>query len=102
MNRRKPCLLVLTVASGLGCATPMETIRARAIERAAFDLGCPAESLTTVKLGDTTRIGASPETAGVERTVVGVSGCSKKAVYVVECTVGSCNAQLNADTKPTE
>jgi hypothetical protein len=88
---------VLIAASG--CATPFETVRARAVERASFDLGCPADQLSATKIGDTTRIGATPRDPGVERTVVGVIGCKQKAVYVVDCVIGSCNAQLNADTK---
>jgi hypothetical protein len=91
---------VLVAASG--CATPFETVRARAVERASFDLGCPADSLSATKIGDTTRIGATPRDPGVERTVVGIIGCKQKAVYVVDCVIGSCNAQLNADTKPAD
>lgn len=82
-----------------GCLTPYTKVRATALERAAFDLGCPSESLTATRIGDTTRVGATPQSPGVERSVIGVTGCSQKAVYVVECVTDACNAVLNADTQ---
>lgn len=83
-----------------GCRSSPETIRRTALQRAAFDLSCPAESLSATQLGDTTRVGASQHSYGAERTVIGVTGCNQKAVYVVECgQANTCNAQLNADTR---
>lgn len=95
---RLAAVVLLPVVTG--CATPFPKVRATALERAAFDLGCPSESMTATRIGDTTRVGATPKSPGVERTVVGVTGCSQKAVYLVECVVDSCNALLNADTQP--
>jgi hypothetical protein len=107
MRRRTPSSAYrlassLALAMALSaCGASYETIRARAAERASFDLSCPATALSITQLGDTTRLGMTPQSPGIERTVVGVVGCGQKAVYVVECATGSCNAQLNADTKPT-
>lgn len=97
-------LLIAALALSLplgGCSSSAQAIRRTALERAAFDLSCPAESLDASQLGSTTRLGASQYSYGVERTVMGVSGCGQKAVYVVECgRADVCNAQLNADAKP--
>ncbi len=96
--------LVVLLAAALvlaSCRSSLETIRRTAVQRAAFDLGCPAESLVTAQLGETTHLGRSQAQYGVERTVIGVTGCQQKSVYVVECGAPDvCNAQLNADTKP--
>lgn len=96
--------LGLVITATLACTASREQTRGTAVERAAFDLGCPAEQLSATQLGDTVVIGRSQQTAGVERTVLGVSGCGKKAVYVVECVTGigesRCNAIMNADEKP--
>jgi len=94
-------LSLVVVGIGIaGCATPMPKVTGTAAERAAFDLGCTAADLVATPIGDTIRVGATPQSPGVERTVVGVTGCGQKAVYVVECVAGACNAVLNADTKP--
>ena len=90
----------VTVVVTSGCATPFAKVSATAVQRAAFDLDCPAESLSATQLGDTTHIGLTPQNPGIERAVIGVTGCAKKAAYVVDCNVGQCNAQLNADVKP--
>lgn len=97
----QPRLLAVVVIALTSCSSSLETIRRTAVQRAAFDLGCPAESLSASPLGDTTHLGRTPQTYGVERTVVGVTGCQQKAVYVVDCDKpDNCNAQLNADTRP--
>ena len=93
--------LSLLLVLAAGCATSQEVIRATAAERAAFDLDCPAAQITSAPLGDTLRIGMTAQAPGVERSVIGVKGCNKKAVYVVECVTGKCNAQLNANTQST-
>ena len=90
--------VVVVVTSA--CATPFTKVSATAIQRAAFDLDCPATSLQATQLGDTTHLGATPQNPGIQRNVVGVTGCQKKAAYVVDCNLGQCNAQLNADVKP--
>lgn len=86
------------------CATSQTQLRTTAVERAAFDLECPAEQLKVTQLGDTITIGRTTATPGLERTVFGVSGCGTKGVYVVECVAGlgdsQCNAVLNADVEP--
>lgn len=94
--------LLCAVLALAACVTAPETIRRTAVQRAAFDLSCPAGSLQATQLGDTTHLGRTASTYGVERTVVGVTGCQQKAVYVVECgQPDNCNAVLNADTKPS-
>jgi hypothetical protein len=90
------CTVVVTSA----CATPFAKVSATAVQRAAFDLDCPATSLQATQLGDTTHIGLTAQNPGIERAVIGVTGCAKKAAYVVDCNLGQCNAQLNADVKP--
>lgn len=84
-----------------GCVAPQQQLRDTTSERAAFDLDCPAAQLSVTQLGDTVIIGRTTESAGLERTVYGVTGCGKKAVYVVECVsnvfASRCNAVLNAD-----
>ncbi len=87
-----------------GCAVSAspEQVRRTALTRAAFDLGCPEAQLNATQLGDRTVVGRSTQTAGVERTVVGVTGCDKKSVYVVECVYSDCNALMNADEKPAQ
>jgi|GEM_PF-1993964 hypothetical protein len=94
-----PSFLVVCVGL-VSCATSPEKVSNTAIARAAFDLSCPASSLQATPIGDTTHVGVTPQSPGVERTVVGVTGCEQKAVYVVECVTGACNAILNADTTP--
>jgi hypothetical protein len=99
---RSSHLLLCAVLALAGCASSPEIIRRTAVQRAAFDLSCPAESLQATQLGDTTHLGRSSANYGVERTVVGVIGCQQKAVYVVECgQPNTCNAVLNAGTKPS-
>jgi hypothetical protein len=99
----RPFLTALAAAVALSaCAASPAQIADAARVRAAFDLGCPAASLATTPLGDTNVIGRTPQSPGLERSVVGVTGCGKKAVYVVECVsaAGStCNAILNADAQ---
>lgn len=90
-----------TTISSAGCATSPAQVSSTAIDRAAFDLSCPSSSLQATPIGDTTRVGVTPQSPGVERTVVGVSGCEQKAVYIVECVAGACNAILNAEPAPT-
>lgn len=97
---RSRLLFACSVVLAIGCATPFAKVRATAIERAAFDLGCPGASLSATPIGETIRVGVTPHSPGVERTVVGVTGCAQKAVYLVECVTGACNALLNADTQP--
>lgn len=101
--RHVPRLVTLVgfIAVVSGCATPMAKITQTATTRAAFDFECPEASLQAGAIGDTTRIGATPQSPGVERTVVGVTGCDRKAVYVVDCVTGACNATLNADVAPS-
>ena len=84
------------------CTASQKQVRAAAVERASFDLDCPEDSITTKKLGETNVIGRTTVDPGVERTIIGASGCGQKAVYVVECVGarGTCNAILNADTRP--
>ena len=94
-----PSFFVLALGV-VSCATSPEKVSSTAIARAAFDLSCPASSLQATPLGDTTHVGVTPQSPGVERTVVGVTGCEQRAVYVVECVTGACNAILNADTTP--
>jgi hypothetical protein len=89
--------VVLALLSAIACATSPAKVSSTAIDRAAFDLSCPSSSLQATPIGDTTRVGVTPQSPGVERTVVGVSGCDQKAVYVVECVAGACNAILNAE-----
>jgi hypothetical protein len=94
--------LLLSVAL-VACAASRAQIADAALTRAAFDLGCAKAELSATPLGDTNVIGRTPQSPGLERSVVGVIGCGKKAVYVVECvTAGgsTCNALLNADEKP--
>ncbi len=103
--QRGPLVSTLVIASlGVamaGCFSSPQLIRQTAIERAAFDLSCPAGSLTASQLGSTTAVGRTEHSYGAERSVVGVTGCGQKAVYVVECGKQNvCNALLNADTKP--
>jgi hypothetical protein len=93
-------MLVCCIAAVSGCATSMAKITQTATTRAAFDFECPEASLQAGAIGDTTLIGATPQSPGVERTVVGVTGCDRKAVYVVDCVTGACNATLNADVAP--
>lgn len=87
-----------------GCTASKEQLITTATDRAAFDLDCPAADIRVTQLGDTVIIGRSTETAGLERTVFGVSGCGRKVVYVVECVTNAvssrCNAVLNADERP--
>jgi hypothetical protein len=90
------CALPLAAA---GCLASRAQIDHTALTRAAFDLDCPRAELTPTPLGDSNLIGATPQSAGLQRSVVGVTGCGKKAVYVVECVHDSCNALLNADEK---
>lgn len=97
-SRVPSLILSVVVVVAAGCATSPEKVSHTAIARAAFDLSCPASSLQATPIGDTTRVGVTPQSPGVERTVVGVTGCEQKAVYVVECVTGACNAILNADT----
>lgn len=93
--------VVVAAVSLVACTASQQQMRSTAADRAAFDLDCPADQITAQQLGDTVIIGRTPENPGLQRTVFGVSGCDQKAVYVVECVGGSsCNAILNADTKP--
>jgi len=74
------------------------------LERAAFELECPAERLVVTPLGD-----GAPAAFFTEDRTVGVSGCDRKAVYVARCSyrtldgvdvVGmSCVALLNSDER---
>lgn len=78
----------------------MSIITRAASRRAAFDFDCPEKSLVATPLGDTTTIGRTPRHPGLERTMVGVTGCGQKAAYLVECSPSDvCNAMLNADVK---
>lgn len=92
-------LAFTAAACALGaCATPMAKLQSTVVERAAFDLNCPAASLDAKQLGDQVVIGRTVDTPGVERTVFGVSGCGTRATYVVECAAPSgCQALMNSD-----
>lgn len=95
--------LLLASAWLSGCAASLAQITDAALTRAAFDMGCPKTDLQATPLGDTNLIGRTAQSAGLERSVVGVTGCGKKSVYVVECVSAgrsTCNAMLNADAKP--
>lgn len=100
---RMGAALVLVLLGLTACTVSQKHVRAAALERASFDLDCPEESITTKRLGETNVIGRTPQDVGLERTVIGATGCGQKAVYVVECVGGlgspSCNAILNADTR---
>ncbi len=97
------CLSLAMLLLCAGCTASDAYVRSTALERAAFDLDCPKEQLTATPLGDTVVMGRTPASPGVERTVLGVSGCDTKGVYVVECAPSgfrtSCNALLNADVE---
>ena len=72
MRRHHPTAVVVAavVAVGFivaGCATPMPKITRTAVERAGFDLGCTAADLTATPIGDTIRVGATPQSPGLER-----------------------------------
>lgn len=98
--RAAPLLLSLVL---VGCVASRAQIADAALTRAAFDLSCAKAELSATPLGDTNVIGRTSQSPGLERSVVGVTGCGKKAVYVVECvSTGSstCNAMLNADERP--
>ena len=80
------------------CATPLAKLQQTVVERATFDLSCPAASLDAKQQGDQVVIGRTVNTPGVERTVFGVSGCGTRATYVVECAAPSaCQALMNSD-----
>ena len=106
MRIARPVFLVVASCSMLAvaCTASREQLTATVAERASFDLDCPRNQIEATQLGDTVVIGRTTDTPGLERSVVGASGCGKKSVYVVECVSGigesRCNAQLNADTAP--
>lgn len=54
------------------------------LERAVFELGCPAEQITATFLGDAA-------SAGVMTTdrVIGLTACGKQIVYVARCTMST-------------
>lgn len=70
--------------SGL-CMNPQGTdVRALLSRQASFDLGCEAAGLTLT---------------GLNADTFGVSGCGKKASYLVACRVGGCKAIQNTQSQ---
>ncbi len=78
-------LVAITLIGSLhGCASTMTNT---VLNRATFDLDCPSKSIKTQELGFKT---------------VGVTGCGKRATYVLngECTSNkSCQAIMNSALK---
>ncbi len=79
MGKRIALILVLFAS---GCYTIREHFTSHGLERAAFELQCPRDQLQLVGLN-----------ADLDRYIgpgnqVGVSGCNKRAVYVLTQTAG--------------
>ena len=72
-------MLAPLAVTGIGCATVTaeSSFKEKALKRAAFELGCPADQLTMTVLERNDGLGC----AGSQ---MGVSGCGKKAVYVCD------------------
>jgi hypothetical protein len=62
-----------------GCASFAASKRNAVVERAAFDLSCPADKLQITPLSS----------EAMERATYGVTGCGKKASYVFAPGVGA-------------
>jgi hypothetical protein len=74
--------LVLAGCSGYFLASSKEGFEANEMKRAAFDLDCPAEQLVVTELtAGSTPITPDEVAEGGHGTVVGVSGCGRKATY---------------------
>jgi hypothetical protein len=76
MRRLVLGLAFATLTTGLACgpASPPKAPDA-VVQRAAFDLSCPAEQLSFLALAK-----SSPRSFGV-------TGCSKKATYIELCSI---------------
>ncbi len=86
MTRARPLRVAFLLC--LSCAT-QSGMRQATLKRASFDLGCDARKLETVEL--------SSADMGSTR-VFGVSGCEKKATYIVKGDgVNGYTVVLNSD-----
>jgi len=54
------------------------------VDRAVFELGCPAEQITATFLGDVTSAGVM-----TSDRVIGLTACGKQLVYVARCTMST-------------
>jgi hypothetical protein len=79
--------LLCLVSAGVGCITVGEHFRKFALDRAAFEMQCPKEKLQLTGL----RGGLDKELDGAEQ--VGVTGCGKRAVYVLTSNGWLLNSQ---------
>jgi hypothetical protein len=73
MHRNRHLFAFIVAAALLGsasCATTYPSPRERLMNRAAYDLECPAEALTVTRLDEETRA---------------VEGCGHRATYVLIC-----------------
>ena len=74
--------LVLAGCSGYFLASSKQGFEANEMNRAAFDLDCPAEQLVVSELtAGSTPITPEEVSEGGHGTVVGVTGCGRKASY---------------------
>lgn len=74
--------ILMTAGGGCFLASSKQGFEATEMKRAAFDLGCPVEQVQVTELVS----GAVPVTPdevakGGNGTVIGVSGCGRRATY---------------------
>lgn len=76
--------LVITVAAVAGCGATLEQLQ----RRAAIDLDCPSEAISSNEVDSQTRI---------------ATGCGRRAVYVETCSNKNrtaCTWMLNSPVRP--
>jgi hypothetical protein len=95
---RSSCITV-TLLGLAGCCcigahpiTAESSFQQKGLNRAAFDLSCPAPQLQTIVLTRNDGLGCSG-------SQMGVTGCGRKATYVCD---RSQNWLLNSEVKPDE
>ena len=85
--------LILSVLCLNACASS-KARQEEALNRAVFDLECEKSKIVLQVLSEQ-----------ILRSTIGVIGCGKRAVYIVDCATNGCVTVLNStnkDDKPAE